>query len=168
MIWFFFISWQLIIKLIRNKSLFLWYSFTFNVVITHEIITFQDICFDEIPKYFKSIKDTYYAALKIHCFCVMIVTIVIVEAKILALIIWWQIKQVLRGKMNSQFLAHLSQRLKWAIVIAHRPSVVVNFHIFDFFSRTAWCILMKLGRDEVLMVPYKCCCFSARSAQGWI
>ena len=26
----------------------------------------------------------------------------------------------------------------------------------------------KLGRDEVLMVPYKCCCFSARSAQGWI
>ena len=27
---------------------------------------------------------------------------------------------------------------------------------------------MKHGRDEVLMVPYKCCCFSARSAQGWI
>ena len=27
---------------------------------------------------------------------------------------------------------------------------------------------MKLGMDEVLMVPYKCCCFSARSAQGWI
>ena len=25
---------------------------------------------------------------------------------------------------------------------------------------------MKLGRDEVLMVPYKCCCFSARSPQG--
>ena len=24
---------------------------------------------------------------------------------------------------------------------------------------------MKLGRDEVLMVPYKCCCFSARSVQ---
>ena len=44
-----------------------------------------------------------------------------------------------------------------------RPSV--NFHIFNFFSRTAWWILMKLGRDEVLMVPYKCCCFSARSAQ---
>ena len=51
------------------------------------------------------------------------------------------------------------------------PSVVrpsVNFHIFDFFSRTTWWILMKLGRDEVLMVPYKCCCFSARSAQGRI
>ena len=80
------------------------------------------------------------------------------------------------------FLAHLSQRLKWAIVIAHRPSSVspssvcpsvvvrpsVNFHIFNFFSRTAWWILMKLGRDEVFMVPYKCCCFSARSAQGRI
>ena len=52
-----------------------------------------------------------------------------------------------------------------------RPSVVrpsVNFHIFIFSSRTAWWNLMKLGRDEVLMVPYKCCCFSARSAQGRI
>ena len=27
---------------------------------------------------------------------------------------------------------------------------------------------MKLGRDEVLKVPYKCCCFSARSVQGRI
>ena len=27
---------------------------------------------------------------------------------------------------------------------------------------------MKRGRDEVLMVPYKCCCFSVRSAQGRI
>ena len=49
-----------------------------------------------------------------------------------------------------------------------RPSSSVNFHIFDFFSRTTWWILMKLGRDEVLMVPYKCCCFSARSPQGRI
>ena len=60
---FFYISRRLIIKLIRNKSPFLWYSFTFNVVITHEIITFQDVCIDEIPKYFTSIKDTNYAAL---------------------------------------------------------------------------------------------------------
>ena len=71
---------------------------------------------------------------------------------------------------TSPFLAYLSRRLECAIVIAHRPSVrlssSVNFHIFDFFSRTAWWILMKLGRDEVLMVPYKCCCFSASSAQG--
>ena len=48
---------------IWRKSLFLWYSFTFTVVITHEIITFQAICMDKIPKDFKSIKDTYYAAL---------------------------------------------------------------------------------------------------------
>ena len=27
---------------------------------------------------------------------------------------------------------------------------------------------MKLGRDEVLMVPYKYCCLSARSDQGRI
>ena len=27
---------------------------------------------------------------------------------------------------------------------------------------------MKLDMDEVLKVPYKCCCFSARSAQGRI
>ena len=27
---------------------------------------------------------------------------------------------------------------------------------------------MKLGMDEVLKVPYKCCCFSARSTKGRI
>ena len=27
---------------------------------------------------------------------------------------------------------------------------------------------MKIGRDEVHKVPYKCCCFSARSAKGRI
>ena len=61
----------------------------------------------------------------------------------------------------------MSQRLEWAIVIARcpssgRPSAVVRpltFHIFDFFSRTSWWILMKFCRYEVLMVPYKCCCF---------
>ena len=55
---------------------------------------------------------------------------------------------------KNSFLAHLSRRLKRAIVIAHRPSIrpsSVNFHIFDFFSRTTWWILMRLGRDQVLM-----------------
>ena len=47
-----------------------------------------------------------------------------------------------------------------------RPSVVVR-KLFTF-STSAWWILMKLGRDEVLMVPYKFCCFWARSAQGRI
>ena len=31
----------------------------------HEIIAFQDISIDEIPNNFTSIKDTYYAALKV-------------------------------------------------------------------------------------------------------
>ena len=46
--------------------------------------------------------------------------------------------------------------------------VYVLEHIVSLSSRTACWIFMKLGRDEVLMVPYKCCCFSARSVQGWI
>ena len=48
-------------------------------------------------------------------------------------------------------------------VVRRRPSSV-NFHIFNFFSRNAWSILMKLGMHEVVIVPYKCCCFSVRSA----
>ena len=53
-------------KLIRRKSLFPSFSFTFTVLITHEIITFQDICMDKIPQDFTSIKDTFYAALKCY------------------------------------------------------------------------------------------------------
>ena len=41
-------------------------------------------------------------------------------------------------------------------------------HIVSLSSRTASWIFMKLDRDEVLMVPYKCCCFSASSVQGRI
>ena len=57
-----------------------------------------------------------------------------------------------------------------ALSIVRRPSSVVHWtiYIFDFFSRTTWWILMKLGMDEVLKVPYKCCCFSTRSVQGRI
>ena len=46
-----------------------------------------------------------------------------------------------------------------------RPSVR---KLFTFSTSSPGWILMKLGRDEVLMVPYKCCCFSARSPQGRI
>ena len=65
-------------------------------------------------------------------------------------------------------LAHPSRRLEWAIVIARCLSSVrpLTFHIFDFFSRTAWWILMKLGRDEILMVPYKCCYFRPDLPRG--
>ena len=41
-------------------------------------------------------------------------------------------------------------------------------HIVSLSPRTVWWIFMKLARDEVLMVPYKSCCFSARSVQGRI
>ena len=73
------------------------------------------------------------------------------------------------------FLAHLSQRLKWAIVIAHRPSSVrpsvhrpsvrrpasVNFHIFDFSSETAEQNSMKLDRKQDLNALYQVCVFRA-------
>ena len=40
--------------------------------------------------------------------------------------------------------------------------------IVSLYFRTAEWTFTKLCRDEVLMVPYKCCCFWARSAQGRI
>jgi hypothetical protein len=57
------------------------------------------------------------------------------------------------------FLAHLSWKLKWAILIAFCPSSVclavclsvclsVNFYIFDFFSRTTGPNLTKLGTNH--------------------
>ena len=46
--------------------------------------------------------------------------------------------------------------------------VYVWEHIVSLYYSTAWWMFTKLGRDEVLMVPYKCCCFSARSPQGQI
>ena len=53
--------WRNMVPLAKYGSLL--YLFTFNIVITHEIITFQEMCMDKIPKDFTSIKDTYYAAL---------------------------------------------------------------------------------------------------------
>ena len=41
-------------------------------------------------------------------------------------------------------------------------------HIVSLSYRTDWWMFTKVGRDEVLMVPYKCCCFLARSIQGRI
>ena len=40
-------------------------------------------------------------------------------------------------------------------------------HIQLSYRTDLW-IFTKLGRDKVLMVPYKCCYFSARSIQGRI
>ena len=46
--------------------------------------------------------------------------------------------------------------------------VYVWEHIVSLYYRTAKWMFTKLGRDEVLMVPYKCCCFSARAGKGRI
>ena len=46
--------------------------------------------------------------------------------------------------------------------------VYVWEHIVSLYYRTAKWMFTKLGRHEALMVPYKCCCFSARSVQGRI
>ena len=59
------------------------------------------------------------------------------------------------------FLAHLSQRLKWANVIAHRPSSGVNFHIFDFSSETAEQNSTNLDRKQDLNALYQVCVFRA-------
>ena len=103
-------------------------------------------------------------------------------------IYWWNVKEDIIGNQVISLYRIIENTLfsspepKARVSYCHSaPSIVrrpsfrpsirpssVNFHIFDFFSRTAWWILMKLGRDELLMVPYKCCCFSARSPQGRI
>ena len=44
--------------------------------------------------------------------------------------------------------------------------IYVREHIVSLSYKTNRWIFMKRGRNEVLMVPYKCCCFSARSIQG--
>ena len=43
--------------------------------------------------------------------------------------------------------------------------VYVWEHIVNLSYRTDWWKFSKIGMDEVLMVSYKCCCFSARPIQ---
>jgi hypothetical protein len=59
----------------------------------------------------------------------------------------WRAFSHLLISLASTFLAHLSWKLKWAILIARCPSVClsVNFYIFDF-SRTTGPILTKLAQ----------------------
>ena len=37
----------------------------------------------------------------------------------------------------------------------------------ESFLQNQWINVTLLGGDKVLMVPYKCCSISAKSAQGW-
>ena len=55
-------------------------------------------------------------------------------------------------------------------IMEGRPSSV---RLFTFSTSSPeplddFLMKLKLGMDEVLKVPYKCCCFSARSVQGRI
>ena len=60
----------------------------------------------------------------------------------------------------SKFLAHLSQRLEWAIVIAHRPSVRRKLFAFSTsFSETTEQNSRKLDRKQDLNPLYQVCVF---------
>jgi hypothetical protein len=66
----------------------------------------------------------------------------------------------LRNDYDAWLLAHLSWKLKWAILITGclssvRPSV--NFYIFDFFSRTTRPILTRLGTDHLWGKGFQVC-----------
>ena len=66
----------------------------------------------------------------------------------------------------NEFSMYLFRRKKGGgVALMH---VHVWEHIVSLYYSTAKWMFTKLGRDEVLMVPYKCCCFSARSPQGLI
>ena len=41
-------------------------------------------------------------------------------------------------------------------------------HLVSLYYRTVLWIFMKLGRDEVLMIPHMCLGFLAKWTQGWI
>ena len=65
------------------------------------------------------------------------------------------------------FLAHLSRRLKWAIVIAHRPSsvhpssVVCKLSHFRLLLWNRWTESTKLDRKQDLNALYQVCVFQA-------
>ena len=68
-------------------------------------------------------------------------------------------------KNFDEFFMHLFRWRKEGSALMH---VYVLEHIVSLSYRTDRWIFTKLGRDEALMAPYNCCCFSARSVQGRI
>ena len=83
----------------------------------------------------------------------------------------WKVRRghLVIGSSVCLLLAHLSRRLEWAIVIAHRPSSV-DFYPFSTSSPEPLdgCWWNLVGMKYSWSLSYKCCCFSARSAQGRI
>ena len=67
------------------------------------------------------------------------------------------------------FLAHLTQRVMWGIVITWSLLSCfvgsINFYILFFFSETTRPIATKLSRNVHWMVPYKVCFLLIRSTQ---
>ena len=61
------------------------------------------------------------------------------------------------------FLAHLSRRLKWAIVIAHRPSSVRKLSYFQLLLWNRWTEFNEIWQDARSQRPLLSLCFSGRS-----
>ena len=73
-------------------------------------------------------------------------------------------KRVLCLKIFNDFFMYLFRwRKGGGVALMH---VLENIVCLSY--RTARWMFMKLGRDEVLMVPHLCSGFSANSAKGWI
>ena len=110
-------------------------------------------------------------SVSIPCFCIRFSAVLyITNAPSIQMIQQLLGSPVVNQFYGMRFLAHLSRRLKWAIVIAHRPSSVrpsvvrrpsVNFHIFDFSSETTEQHSTKLDRKQDLNALYQVCVFRA-------
>ena len=69
------------------------------------------------------------------------------------------------------YILYLLRPILFSELVVIFPDYALRISLGTFsilLSRTGWWILMKLGRDKVLMVPHKWCCFSTRSAKGRI
>ena len=68
------------------------------------------------------------------------------------------------------FLGHRSQRLQWPIVIMRCPASVrpLDYLHFRLLLQNRLMDFDETWYGWSTQVPYKCCCFSARSVQGRI
>ena len=69
------------------------------------------------------------------------------------------------SNIRNSFLAHLSRRLKWAIVIAHRPSssVVRKLSHFQLLLWNRWTEFNETWQEARSQHPLPSLCFSGRS-----
>ena len=69
--------------------------------------------------------------------------------------------------MIHSFLAHLSRRLEWAIVIAHRPSSVCKLSHFQLLLWNRWTEYNDTWQEARSQCPLPSLCFSGRSEKRW-